>query len=131
LHWRECYVVIDKDVSEADIESTIKNMENYFKPYKTTVQFISQEEMERKHSNMPHDGLVIAASETGDGHKAVIEYRNTWESNPEATASILVAHARAAHRLSEEGYIGAFTIADIPPAYFSPHSKEVLLRKFM
>ncbi len=131
LHWRECYVVIEDGNSEAEIENIIKSMPKYFEPYKTTVEFISQEEMDCEHSSMPHDGVVIAASTTGDGHKAVIEYRNTWESNPEATANILVAHARAAYRLSEKGKSGAFTIADIPPSYFSPHSNEELLKQFM
>jgi len=131
MHWRECVVVAEEGADKKRIENEIKDMPNYFEPYKTTVEFVSQEELDKKYSGMPHDGLVIARGETGDGNMAMIEYKNQWESNPEATANILVAHARAAHRLSQEGKAGAFTILDIPAAYLSPRSREELLENFM
>lgn len=131
MHWREC-VVVAKDGADKDkIANDIKTMPNYFEPYKTTVEFVSQEELDEKHVGLPHDGAVIAVGLAGDGSRALIEYRNEWESNPAATANILVAHARAAHRLKKDGRSGAFTILDIPAAYFSPKSHEELLRDYM
>ena len=131
MHQRECFVVLEEGISETEIRNKILNMPSYFEPYTTTVKFISQEEMDKTHSDMPHDGLVIASSETGNGNRTVIEYRNQWESNPEATANILIAYARAAHKLSKDGKTGALTILDIPPAYLSPHTRDVLIKNFM
>ena len=131
MHTRECFVVAAPDADKAKIEQEILNMPGYFAPYKTVVNFVSMEELKAKYSGFPHDGLVVAAGTTGDGNPAGIEYRCQWGSNPEATANVLVAHARAVVRLAKEGKSGAFTILDIPPAYFSMHSKEELLAKFM
>ena len=80
---------------------------------------------------MPHDGLVLAVGETGEGNRAMIEYRNEWESNPEATGNILVACARAAYKLSQKGETGARTMLDLPASYLSPRSQEELLKDFM
>ncbi len=131
MHWRECFVVAEDGADKKKIEETIINMPAYFEPYKTTVTFISQDELNEKHSGMPHDGSVMAVGTSADGSKAMIEYRNEWGSNPDATANILVAHARAAHKLKQEGKSGAFTILDVPAAYLSPRSKEELLKNFM
>ncbi|MGR3318898.1 MAG: diaminopimelate dehydrogenase [Candidatus Anammoxibacter sp.] len=131
MHWRECIVVAEDGADNDKIADEIKNMPNYFEPYKTTVVFVTQEELDKNHSGLPHDGSVIAVGTTGDGSKALIEYKNEWTSNPGSTANILVAHARAAHKLKKEGKSGAFTILDIPAAYFSPRSKEELLKDFM
>ncbi len=131
MHTRECVVVAEEGADKARIADEIKNMPNYFEPYETTVTFVSQKELDEDYSGMPHDGLVIARGETGDGNAAMIEYKNQWESNPEATGNVLVAHARAAKRLHSEGQGGAKTILDIPAAYFSPHSRDELLRDFM
>lgn len=131
MHWRECVVVAKEGADQDKITNTITNMPKYFRPYETIVKFVTQEELDKKHSGKYHDGLVIAVGETGDGNKAVIEYKNQWESNPEATANILVAHARAAHKLAREGDSGAKTILDIPAAYFSPRSRDELLKDFM
>lgn len=131
MHWRECFVVAKDGADTTKIEHEIKNMEGYFASYKTIVHFVSQEELDVKCSGFPHDGLVISSGKTGDSNGALIEYRNVWDSNPEATANILVAHARAAKRLADENRRGAFTILDIPPAYLSPHSREELIRSFL
>lgn len=128
---RECFVVLEEGADKDAIEAEIIAMPGYFEPYKTTVNFISQEELDSKYSGFPHDGCVVASGVTGDASKATIEYRCTWESNPEATANVLVAHARAIHRLHKEGRKGAFTILDIPPAYLSQFSQAELLKNFM
>ena len=127
MHTRECFVVTAPGADKAEIEKTIKSMPGYFAPYETVVNFISQEELDQKYKGFPHDGTVAAAGVTGEGNPAAIEYRCVWGSNPEATASVLVAHARAAARLFAEGRKGAFTILDIPPAYFSMLDREELL----
>lgn len=131
MHWRECYVVLEEGADVAAIEKAIKTMPNYFEPYRTVVNFISQEELNERFAGFPHGGCVIAAGKTADGSPARIEYSCNWGSNPAATASVLVAHARAAMRMKAEGKKGAFTILDIPAAYFSPYSREELLKKFM
>ena len=133
MHWRDVYVVLRNDTPEerASVEEAIKTDPDYFAPYETIVHFVSQEEIEKNHSQMPHDGLVIASGITGNRNQSSIEYKNVWKSNPEATAGILVACARACHKLNQEKKVGAFTMLDIPPAFYSPHSKEELLRKFM
>ena len=128
--WREVYVVAE--VADRDaIRKAIVEMPSYFDEYKTTVEFVTPEEIAKEHSGMPHDGLVLAVGETGDGNKAMIEYRNEWVSNPEATGNILVACARATDRFSKEGKSGAYTILDLPAAYLSPRSREELLKDFM
>ncbi len=131
MHWRECIVVAEDGADKDKIANEIKSMPNYFEPYKTTVDFVTQDELNDKYQDLPHDGAVIAVGTNGDGSKSLIEYKNEWESNPASTANILLAHARAAYRLKEEGKSGAFTILDVPAAYFSPKSKEELLKDFM
>lgn len=124
-HTRECYVVAEEGADLARIEAEIKNMPNYFADYDTTVHFISQEELDKNHKGIPHGGFVIRSGETGDGtNKHIIEYRLKLDSNPEFTSSILVAYARAAKRLAQEGISGCKTVFDIPPAYLSPMSGE-------
>lgn len=131
MHTRECFVVLEEGADKEKISETIKNMPGYFAPYKTNIHYISQAELDEKFKGFPHDGLVTAAGITGNGNSALIEYRCQWGSNPEATANVLVAHARAAVRLAKEGRKGAFTILDIPPAYFSSQTREELLKKWM
>lgn len=131
MHTRECFVVLEDGADQEKIAETIRTMPGYFAPYKTKINFVSQEFLDEKCSGFPHDGLVVAAGTTGNGNPARVEYRCQWGSNPEATANVMVAHARAAVRLAKEGRKGAFTILDIPPAYFSSSSKEELLKKFM
>lgn len=127
-HTRECYVVAEEGADLAAIEKAIVEMPNYFADYDTTVTFISQEELDRDHKGIPHGGSVIRTGSTGaDGqNKHVIEFSLTLDSNPEFTGSVLVACARAAHRMSTEGMSGCKTIFDIPPAYLCAASDEEL-----
>ncbi len=128
-HIRECFVVAKEDADKAKIESDIKNMPNYFADYDTTVHFISEEELKREHSGIPHGGFVIRSGKTGwnDENNHIIEYNLKLDSNPEFTASILVAYARAAARLNAEGQSGCKTVFDIAPAYLSAKSGEELI----
>lgn len=120
-HTRECYVVAAEGADKARIEKEIKTMPNYFDEYDTTVHFISLEELKRDHSELPHGGFVIRSGQTGmeKEHHHVVEYSLKLDSNPEFTSSILVAYARAAYRLSQEGAHGCKTVLDVPPAYLS------------
>lgn len=120
-HTRECYVVAEEGSDLARIEKEIKEMPNYFADYDTTVNFITEEELKRDHSGLPHQGFVFRCGKTGkDGcDSAMIEYRLTLDSNPEFTASVLVAYARAAYRLNQEGVSGCKTVLDIAPSYLT------------
>ena len=126
-HLRECYVVAEEGADKAAIEKAIKTMPNYFDEYDTTVNFISEEELKAHHSKMPHGGFVIRTGETGcESNKHVIEYSLKLDSNPEFTGSVLVAYARAAHRLSKKGESGARSVFDIAPAMLSQMTPEEL-----
>jgi len=127
-HLRECYVVAEEGADLARIEREIVTMPNYFADYTTTVHFISQEEMKRDHANLPHGGFVIRTGTTGvnNEHKHVIEYSLKLDSNPEFTSSVLVAFARAVHKLHTRGIHGCKTVFDIAPADLSPLSAEEL-----
>ena len=128
-HTRECFVVAKEGADLARIEKEIKEMPNYFADYDTTVHFISAEELKRDHGGIPHGGFVIRTGKTGREleHNHVIEYSLKLDSNPEFTASVIVAYARAVGRLSREGTLGCKTVFDIPPAYLSPKSYEELI----
>lgn len=130
-HLRECFVVAEDEADKAEIERTIKTMPNYFDEYETTVHFISEDELKANHSKMPHGGFVIHSGETGDGNKHIIEYSLKLDSNPEFTASVLIALARATYRLNKEGQYGAKTVLDVPPAYFSKKSSEELRKELL
>ena len=131
-HTRECFVVAQEGADLEVITETIVSMPNYFADYDTTVHFISQEEMDQNHSGIPHGGFVLRSGNTGweEEHKHLIEYQLTLDSNPEFTASVLVAYARALHRLYEEGKRGCLTVFDVAPSYLSPLSGAEL-RKHM
>ena len=120
-HTRECFVVLEDGADAAKVEETIKNMPNYFADYDTTVHFISEEELKANHSGIPHGGFVIRSGQTGweQENKHVIEYSLKLDSNPEFTACVIVAYARAAYRLQQEGQTGCKTVFDIAPAYLS------------
>ena len=132
-HTRECFVVAKEGADKALIEKTIKEMPNYFADYDTTVHFITEEEMKRDHSGLPHGGFVIRSGKTGVNKETshVIEYSLKLGSNPEFTSSILVAYARAAVRLSREGQTGARTVFDIAPAYLSPKTGAELRKEML
>lgn len=132
-HTRECYVVAEEGADLARIENEIKTMPNYFSDYDTTVHFISEEELKKDHSGIPHGGFVIRSGKTGwnEENNHVIEYSLKLDSNPEFTSSVLVAYARAAYRLSQEGQSGCKTVFDIPPAYLSAQSSEELRKQLL
>ena len=127
-HLRECFVVPEEGADLAKIEETIKNMPNYFADYDTIVHFITEEELQREHSGIPHGGFVFRTGVTGlnKENKHVIEYNLKLDSNPEFTASVIVAFARAINRMHGEGMTGCKTVFDVAPAYLSPVSGEEL-----
>ena len=127
-HTRECFVVLEEGADAAKVKAEIKNMPNYFSDYDTTVHFISQEELDKNHSGIPHGGFVLRSGKTGwEGeHSHLIEYSLKLDSNPEFTSSVLIAYARAAYRLHKEGQSGCKTVFDIAPAYLSSKSGEEL-----
>ena len=127
-HTRECFVVLEEGADAKRIEEEIKTMPNYFADYDTTVHFISEEELNKNHSGIPHGGFVLRSGKTGVNleHNHLIEYSLKLDSNPEFTSSVLVAYARAAHKLSNEGATGCKTVFDIAPAYLSPKTNEEL-----
>ena len=125
-HTRECFVVAEEGADLAKIENEIKTMPNYFADYDTTVHFITEEELERDHAGIPHGGFVLRTGKTGrEGeHNHVIEYSLKLDSNPEFTACVLVAYARAAYRMNQRGITGCKTVFDVAPADLSPMSGE-------
>ena len=132
-HTRECFVVAEEGADLARIENEIKTMPNYFDEYDTTVHFISEEELKRDHSGIPHGGFVIRTGKTGwnDENSHVIEYRLKLDSNPEFTSSVIIAYARAAYRMNQEGQNGCKTVFDVAPAYLSALSGEELRKHLL
>ena len=127
-HTRECYVVLEEGADAAAVEKAIVTMPNYFSDYDTTVHFISEEELLRDHAGLPHAGFVLRSGATGANgeNKHIIEFSLKLDSNPEFTACVLAAYARAAHRLASEGAKGCKTVLDIAPAYLSAKSGDEL-----
>lgn len=125
-HTRECFVVAEEGADRARIEKEIKTMPNYFADYDTTVHFITEEELLRDHAGIPHGGFVLRTGKTGVNgeHNHVIEYSLKLDSNPEFTACVLTAYARAAYRMYREGMTGCKTVFDVAPAYLSAMSPE-------
>lgn len=130
-HLRDCYVVAEEGADKAAIEKEIKNMPNYFSDYETKVTFISEEELKRSHSSMPHGGFVIRSGNTGENNQHIIEFSLKLDSNPEFTSSVLVAYARAAYRMNREGISGAKTIFDIPLGYLSAKPAAQLRKELL
>ena len=128
-HTRVCYVVAKEGADLNRIENEIKTMPNYFADYDTTVHFITEEEMARDHSGLPHGGNVIRTGKTGmnDEHTHIIEYKLTLDSNPEFTGSVIAAYARAVYRLNKEGDTGCKTVFDIAPKYLSDKDERELI----
>ncbi|MBQ2274582.1 MAG: diaminopimelate dehydrogenase [Clostridia bacterium] len=125
-HLRECFVVAEDGADKARIENEIKTMPNYFADYDTVVHFITMEELKRDHSGIPHGGFVIRTGETGYSgeNKHVIEYSLKLDSNPEFTASVITAYARAVCKMYKRGVRGCVTVFDVAPADLSPLSAE-------
>ena len=126
MHERVCYVALKEGADAAKVEQAIVTMPNYFAPYKTTVHFVSLEELHRDHAGLPHGGKVIVSGKAATGSAHTIEYALNLESNPDFTGSVLVAFARAAYRLGQNGEAGCKTAFDIPPILLSPESSEEL-----
>lgn len=130
-HTRECFVVLEEGADPKQIEHEIVTMPNYFSDYDTTVHFITEEELVKNHSGIPHGGFVIRTGETSVGTKHVIEYSLKLDSNPEFTSSVLVAYARACYRLNKEGQSGCKTIFDIAPTYLTNKTNEELISSML
>ena len=132
-HTRECYVVAEEGADKDRITKEIKEMPNYFADYDTTVNFITQEELLEKHAGIPHGGFVIRSGKTGKNleNTHIIEYSLKLDSNPEFTASVIVAYARAAYRMNSEGMCGAMTVFDVAPKYISPMSNEEMRKSLL
>lgn len=132
-HTRECFVVLEEGADAAKVEAEIKSMPNYFADYDTTVHFISEEELKRNHSGIPHGGFVLRSGKTGwnSENSHIIEYSLKLDSNPEFTSSVIIVYARAAFRLASEGQSGCKTVFDIAPAYLSKKSGEELRREML
>lgn len=132
-HLRECYVVAEDGADKARIEREIKTMPNYFADYDTSVHFIDLATLKKEHGGIPHGGFVLRSGATGERgeNKHLIEFSLKLDSNPEFTASVLVAYARAAYRLAQSGQSGAFSVFDIAPALLSPKSADELRREIL
>ena len=132
-HLRECYVVAEEGANKEEIEKEIKTMKNYFDEYDTTVNFVTEEELKKNHSKMPHGGFVIRSGKTGLNRENnhIIEYSLKLDSNPDFTATVLTAYTRAVYRLKEKGDFGAKTVFDIPPALLSRKTQEELLKEML
>ena len=132
-HLRDCYIVAEEGADKEKIAAEIKSMPNYFADYETKVNFITEKELKEKHSDMPHGGFVIRSGKTGEQgtNTHLVEFSLKLDSNPEFTASVLVAYARAVYRLNKEGQTGAKTVFDIPLAYLSGKSSDVLIRDLL
>lgn len=130
-HRRVCYVVADPDADRSVIEATIKTMPNYFEPYDTEVNFISEGDFFKEYTKMPHGGVVVRSGVSESGSKQHMEFSLKLESNPDFTSSVLVACARAVVRLTKEGRSGAISILDIPLGYLSPESAEELRSEYL
>lgn len=132
-HTRECFVVAEEGADLVSIENEIKTMPNYFADYDTTVHFITEEELKKEHSGIPHGGFVIRTGKTGwnNENSHVIEYSLKLDSNPEFTSSVIVAYARAAYRMNKEGMSGAKTVFDVAPAYLSAMSGAELRKNLL
>lgn len=125
-HTRECFVELEAGADPEAVREAIVTMPHYFDQYETTVEFVSRDVLERDHSTMPHGGFVMRSGRTGEGHRQLIEYGLKLEDNPGFTASVLVAYARAVHRLAVAGEHGARTVFDVAPGLLSPRSPQEL-----
>ena len=130
-HIRECYVVLEENADKDEVQEKIKSMKNYFLEYDTIVHFITEEELKTNHSKMPHGGFVIHSGATSEKNKQVIEYSLKLDSNPEFTASVLVAYARAVYRLSLKGEYGAKTVLAISPVLISPKTRQRIIKELL
>lgn len=129
--WRECFVVLEEGADPEKVEKDIKEMPNYFEPYNTVVHFVSEAELKENHFGMPHGGFVLRSGKTSEGVNQVAEFSLKLDSNPEFTASVLVAYARAINKMRKQGTTGAITVLDVPVALLSNRSKKELLKEIL
>jgi len=127
MHERHCYVVVKEEADKEKIKKEIVNMPGYFADYDTFVEYVSKEELLENHAKLPHGGFVITSGKTSEDNQHIIEFSIKLESNPEFTSAILVAYARAAYKLSQQGSIGCHTIIDVPISLISTLSREEIL----
>lgn len=130
-HVRDCFVVLADGADAEAVKQAIVTMPHYFADYDTSVTFIDEETLRRDHASMPHGGFVLRSGDTGAGSRQLVEFRLALDSNPEFTASVMVAYARACHRLHRQGMRGAATVLDVPPGLLSPKSMETLRRELL
>jgi len=132
-HIRDCYVVAEPGADKDKIAEEIKNMPDYFADYNTKVNFITEEELKEKHSAIPHGGFVLRSGQTGSDkeNNQIMEFRLKLDSNPEFTAHVLVAYARAVYKLHKEGHTGARTVFNIPLSYLSGKSPAELRKELL
>jgi diaminopimelate dehydrogenase len=130
-HTRECYVVLENGAVANEVEQAIVTMPNYFSDYDTTVTFITEDELKRHHATMPHGGFVIRSGKTGKDTNQVMEYSLKLDSNPEFTSSVLVAYARAAYRMNQNGDYGAKTVFDVAPGLLSKKTAAELRKELL
>jgi len=130
-HVRDCYIVAEEGADQDAIAEEIRTMPNYFSDYNTTVHFIDEATLKAEHSAMPHGGMVLRSGKTGENSTQIIEFGLKLDSNPEFTASVLVAYARAAYKFAREGQSGAKTVFDIPYGYLSPKSAAELRKELL
>ena len=130
-HTRECFVVLQDGADEDAVRTAIVTMPHYFDQYDTTVTFVSADELARDHTGMPHGGFVLRRGITGSGEVQLTEFGLTLGSNPEFTAGVLVAYARAVHRMAAAGDHGAKTVFDVAPGLLSPKSPEQLREELL
>ena len=128
MMWRECFVVLDGTVAADTVEKEIKEMPNYFSDYHTVVHFVSEEELKEKHSKMSHGGFVLRSGKTSETTNQIAEFSLKLDSNPEFTASTLVAYARAIYRLRKQGKTGAITVLDIPVSLLASKTHDEILK---
>lgn len=129
--WRECFVVLEEGADPEKVEKDIKEMPNYFEPYNTVVHFVSEAELKENHFGMPHGGFVLRSGKTSEGVNQVAEFSLKLDSNPEFTASVLVAYARAINKMRKQGTTGAITVLDVPVALLSNKTNEELLKDIL
>ncbi len=132
-HTRECFVVAEEGADLSKIKTEIVSMPNYFADYDTTVHFVSQQELDINHKNLPHGGFVIRSGRTGEGgkNKHIIEYSLKLDSNPEFTSSVLVCYARAAYRMNRDGQSGCKTVFDVAPSYLTLRTPEEIRKSML
>lgn len=130
-HTRQCFIVLAEGANASEVEQAIVTMPDYFADYDTEVSFISAQELAENHSAMPHGGFVIRSGNTTDGVNQVVEYRLQLDSNPQFTAAVLIAYARAANRMNQSGHTGAATVFDVAPGLLSPKSPADLRKELL